>query len=64
MQTAVRDEIEKLKTEVSDMVKTQLASATAPVPADAPADEPEQSEAPQENAIPSTASRVEEEKKS
>lgn len=60
VQTTVRGEIEKLKAEVSDMVKNQLASATAPVPAD----EPEQSEPPQENAIPSTASRLEEEKKS
>lgn len=60
MQTAVRGEIEKIKAEVNDMVKNQLASASAPIPAD----EPEQPEAPQENAIPSTASRVEDEKKS
>ena len=60
MQTAVRDENEKLRTEVTDLVKTQLASTTAP----APFDEPAQPEAPPENAIPSTASLPEEEKKS
>jgi hypothetical protein len=59
MQTAVRDEIAKLKTEVADMVKNQLASSATP----APADEPKQTEAPQENAIPSTVTRLEEEKK-
>ena len=49
-------EFAKLKAEV----KTQLASASAPVPADTP----ESPGAPQEKAIPSTATRLEEEKKS
>lgn len=60
MQTTVRDEIAKLKTDVSDMIKNQLASAAKP----APVDEPDQSEAPQENALPSTTPRLEDEKKS
>ena len=58
---STRDEyIEKLKAEVNDMVKNQLASATVPTPAETPEAPCE----PEENAIPSTASRLEEEKKS
>lgn len=60
MQNSVRNEIEKLKAEVNDMVKNQLASATVPAPAETP-EAPAETE---ENAIPSTASRLEEEKKS
>ncbi|MBC8351255.1 MAG: hypothetical protein H8E66_04680 [Planctomycetes bacterium] len=59
MQTAVRNELDKLKIELSDMLENQLASATVP----APADEPAEPEAPEEKAVPSTATRLEEEKK-
>jgi hypothetical protein len=51
----MKDELANLKAKV----KTQLTSTSVPAPADAP----EQSESPQENAIPSTATRLEEDKK-
>lgn len=56
MQNTMRDELAKLKTEVADMVKNQLAAANGPAPVEEP-------ETPEEKAIPSTAVRLEDEKK-
>ncbi len=58
--TDMRAEVEKLKSEVTELVKIQL-SATAPA---APADAPQPPEAPQESAIQPAPVRLEEEKAS